>query len=139
MPSSIRPSNSDSELPPASKRARCVSGGKPWLGLEAAAKGLDLVVVPRRLTAEQRRLLEEFELGSGEDTYEPGEGFEFESLEKGRVRRDAAGQAEVEEVLRLDDRLFCHAGGLVRPLALRAHGRRERRRWWRGVPASPRV
>ena len=33
------------------------------------------VVVPRRLTDEQRRLLEEFELGANDLTYEPGEGF----------------------------------------------------------------
>ena len=33
------------------------------------------VLVPRRLTDEQRRLLEEFERLSGEATYEPGEGF----------------------------------------------------------------
>jgi molecular chaperone DnaJ len=33
------------------------------------------VVVPRRLTEEQRRLLEEFERLSGEANYEPGEGF----------------------------------------------------------------
>jgi molecular chaperone DnaJ len=33
------------------------------------------VVVPRRLTEEQRRLLEEFERLSSEATYEPGEGF----------------------------------------------------------------
>lgn len=37
------------------------------------------VVVPRRLTDEQRRLLEEFERLSGEDTYRPDEGF-FEKL-----------------------------------------------------------
>jgi DnaJ-class molecular chaperone len=33
------------------------------------------VVVPRRLTEEQRRLLEEFERLASEETYEPGEGF----------------------------------------------------------------
>jgi molecular chaperone DnaJ len=33
------------------------------------------VVVPRRMTDEQRRLLEEFERLSSETTYEPGEGF----------------------------------------------------------------
>ncbi len=33
------------------------------------------VLVPRRLTAEQRRLLEEFERLAGEDTYRPDEGF----------------------------------------------------------------
>ena len=33
------------------------------------------VVVPRRLTDEQRRLLEEFELGSGDETYDPGPSF----------------------------------------------------------------
>jgi molecular chaperone DnaJ len=33
------------------------------------------VVVPRRLTEEQRKLLEEFERLSGEATYDPGEGF----------------------------------------------------------------
>jgi molecular chaperone DnaJ len=37
------------------------------------------VVVPRRLTEEQRRLLEEFERLSSEATYEPGEGF-FDKL-----------------------------------------------------------
>ena len=37
------------------------------------------VVVPRRLTDEQRRLLEEFERLSGEETYRPDEGF-FEKL-----------------------------------------------------------
>ncbi len=37
------------------------------------------VVVPRRLTDEQRRLLEQFERLSGEDTYRPDEGF-FEKL-----------------------------------------------------------
>jgi len=37
------------------------------------------VVVPRRLSQEQRRLLEEFERVSGEDTYRPDEGF-FERL-----------------------------------------------------------
>jgi molecular chaperone DnaJ len=37
------------------------------------------VTVPRRLTEEQRRLLEEFERLAGEETYEPGEGF-FEKL-----------------------------------------------------------
>ena len=37
------------------------------------------VVVPRRLTEEQRRLLEDFERLSSEATYEPGEGF-FDKL-----------------------------------------------------------
>ena len=37
------------------------------------------VTVPRRLTEEQRRLLEEFERLAGEETYEPGEGF-FDKL-----------------------------------------------------------
>ena len=37
------------------------------------------VQVPRRLTEEQRALLEEFERGSGEDTYRSDEGF-FEKL-----------------------------------------------------------
>ena len=37
------------------------------------------VTVPRRLTDEQRRLLEEFERLAGEETYEPSEGF-FEKL-----------------------------------------------------------
>jgi molecular chaperone DnaJ len=37
------------------------------------------VLVPRRLTEEQRRLLEEFERGSGEGTYRADEGF-FEKL-----------------------------------------------------------
>lgn len=37
------------------------------------------VVVPRRLTDEQRRLLEEFERLSGDETYRPDEGF-FEKL-----------------------------------------------------------
>ena len=37
------------------------------------------VTVPRRLTEEQRRLLEEFERLAGEDTYEPDEGF-FDKL-----------------------------------------------------------
>ena len=37
------------------------------------------VTVPRRLTEEQRRLLEEFERLAGEETYEPSEGF-FDKL-----------------------------------------------------------
>jgi molecular chaperone DnaJ len=37
------------------------------------------VIVPRRLTDEQRQLLEEFERHAGEETYEPNEGF-FEKL-----------------------------------------------------------
>jgi DnaJ-class molecular chaperone len=37
------------------------------------------VAVPRRLTDEQRRLLEQFETASGEDTYREDEGF-FEKL-----------------------------------------------------------
>jgi molecular chaperone DnaJ len=37
------------------------------------------VTVPRRLTEEQRQLLEEFERVAGEETYEPSEGF-FEKL-----------------------------------------------------------
>jgi molecular chaperone DnaJ len=37
------------------------------------------VTVPRRLTEEQRQLLEEFDRLAGEETYEPGEGF-FEKL-----------------------------------------------------------
>jgi molecular chaperone DnaJ len=37
------------------------------------------VTVPRRLTEEQRQLLEEFERLAGEETYEPGEGF-FDKL-----------------------------------------------------------
>ncbi|MGH3104252.1 MAG: molecular chaperone DnaJ [Gaiellaceae bacterium] len=37
------------------------------------------VLVPRRLTDEQRRLLEEFERSAGEETYRPDEGF-FEKL-----------------------------------------------------------
>ena len=37
------------------------------------------VTVPRRLTEEQRRLLEEFERLASEETYEPGEGF-FDKL-----------------------------------------------------------
>jgi molecular chaperone DnaJ len=37
------------------------------------------VAVPRRLSDEQRRLLEEFEGASDEDTYEPDEGF-FDKL-----------------------------------------------------------
>jgi molecular chaperone DnaJ len=37
------------------------------------------VTVPRRLTEEQRHLLEEFERLAGEETYEPGEGF-FDKL-----------------------------------------------------------
>jgi molecular chaperone DnaJ len=37
------------------------------------------VTVPRRLTEEQRQLLEEFERLAGEDTYEPSEGF-FDKL-----------------------------------------------------------
>jgi molecular chaperone DnaJ len=37
------------------------------------------VTVPRRLTEEQRQLLEEFDRLAGEETYEPGEGF-FDKL-----------------------------------------------------------
>ena len=37
------------------------------------------VMVPRRLTDEQRRLLEEFERASNDDTYRPDEGF-FDKL-----------------------------------------------------------
>jgi DnaJ-class molecular chaperone len=37
------------------------------------------VTVPRRLTEEQRRLLEEFDQLSTEETYEAGEGF-FDKL-----------------------------------------------------------
>ena len=37
------------------------------------------VTVPRRLTDEQRRLLEEFERLSDDDTYRPDEGF-FDKL-----------------------------------------------------------
>jgi len=37
------------------------------------------VTVPRRLTEEQRQLLEEFERLAGEETYEPSEGF-FDKL-----------------------------------------------------------
>jgi DnaJ-class molecular chaperone len=37
------------------------------------------VTVPRRLTEEQRRLLDEFERMSGAETYEAGEGF-FDKL-----------------------------------------------------------
>jgi molecular chaperone DnaJ len=37
------------------------------------------VALPRKLTEEQRRLLEEFERGSGDETYRPDEGF-FEKL-----------------------------------------------------------
>ena len=37
------------------------------------------VMVPRRLTDEQRRLLDEFEQASDDDTYRPDEGF-FDKL-----------------------------------------------------------
>jgi molecular chaperone DnaJ len=37
------------------------------------------VTVPRRLTEEQRQLLEEFERPRGAETYEPSEGF-FDKL-----------------------------------------------------------
>jgi molecular chaperone DnaJ len=37
------------------------------------------VQVPRRLTEEQRRLLEEFEQSAGDETYEADEGF-FQKL-----------------------------------------------------------
>jgi molecular chaperone DnaJ len=37
------------------------------------------VAVPRKLTDEQRRLLQEFEAAAGEDTYRADEGF-FEKL-----------------------------------------------------------
>jgi molecular chaperone DnaJ len=75
---------SELELRPGTQPGEVVVlAGKGMPVLQGFGRGdhrvLVNVLVPRRLTEEQRRLLEEFERGAGEETYRADEGF-FEKL-----------------------------------------------------------